>query len=98
HYGATLSLHDALPISQPNYLYELSQTAGASALGSQYALQKLEVAPAHELATGSGVPVAVIDSMIDTSHPEFQDATIALIDAADGDRKSTRLNSSNVKI
>ena len=85
---AALEADPTVVAAQPNYLYELSQTAGASALGSQYALQKLEVAPAHELATGSGVPVAVIDSMIDTSHPEFQDATIALIDAdggADGD-------------
>jgi subtilisin family serine protease len=37
----------------------------------QESVLDLEIAPAHELATGRGVTVAVIDSGIDTKHPDL---------------------------
>jgi subtilisin family serine protease len=38
----------------------------------QEAVIELEIEPAHELATGSGVTVAVIDSGIDERHPDLR--------------------------
>jgi hypothetical protein len=37
----------------------------------------LEIAPAHELATGQGVTVAVIDSGVDTRHPELRRVAVS---------------------
>ncbi|MES1155232.1 MAG: S8 family serine peptidase, partial [Pseudorhodoplanes sp.] len=62
----------------PNYLYTLSQTEMASAPANkpegdpaQYTLGKLRLPLAHGLAKGDQVLVAVIDSGVDTTHPEF---------------------------
>jgi subtilisin family serine protease len=62
--------------AQPNYRFTLAEqapvaqaAAGAEAL--QYAVDKLKLPQAHRLATGGQVLVAVIDSGVDTSHPEI---------------------------
>ena len=62
----------------PNYFYKLSQSAIASAPANkpegdpaQYALGKLRLPLAHGLAKGDHVLVAIIDSGVDTTHPEF---------------------------
>lgn len=67
--------------AQPNYIYVPAQTAAAAAPNPQYALERLAIADAHALATGEGVPVAVIDSQIDNTHSEFHEAIIDLLDA-----------------
>lgn len=79
---ADLEADPTVVYAQPNYLYSLLQGAGAA--GSQYALEKMAIFAAHELATGEGVAVAVIDSLIDPTHPEFSKASIELIDATGG--------------
>ena len=69
---------------------ELSLHAGAAARASarqagtrsqQYALAKLNVPQAHRLATGDRVLIAVIDSGIDTSHPEIDGFVAGSFDA-----------------
>lgn len=62
----------------PNYFHTLSQSEMASAPANkpegdpaQYALGKLRLPLAHGLAKGDKVLVAVIDSGVDTTHPEF---------------------------
>ena len=62
--------------AQPNYLFTLvqaSDSVGAAVAEtpdpSQYALTKLHLDEAHNLALGDNVLVAVIDSGIDTTHP-----------------------------
>jgi subtilisin family serine protease len=58
--------------AQPNYLYGLSQQAAAStADGAQYVVSKLHLLEAHRISTGEDVLVAVIDSKIDTAHPDL---------------------------
>lgn len=67
--------------AQPNYLYTTqeqqsaigpqSQAPDAGGDSAQYALAKLRLPQAHEFAKGDKVLVAVIDSTIDTTHPEL---------------------------
>jgi subtilisin family serine protease len=65
---------------QPNYLYELQDQLAAREQGNapvaegdpgQYALAKLRLPQAHVLSKGESVLVAVIDSGVDTTHPEL---------------------------
>ncbi len=77
---------------QPNSIYRLQQGApsggqppGRSPLAdAQYALAKMRIAEAHRLATGEAVRVAVIDSMVDATHPELAGAVTAAFDPAGG--------------
>jgi subtilisin family serine protease len=66
--------------AQPNYVFALqeqaSSPAGMQGDAAQYALDKLQIKQAHQIATGKGVLVAVIDSEIDAKHPDL-DGTIA---------------------
>ncbi len=78
---AALQSSPSVVYAQPNYLYTLLQSAGAQGTGAQYALDKLAVVRAHALATGTGIPVAVIDSQIDVTHSEFGKASIDAFDA-----------------
>jgi hypothetical protein len=78
--------------AQPNYRFTLAQAPVASLpqaptaraeldAGVQYAPAKLHLGEAHRFATGEKVLVAVIDSAIDTSHPEIIDAVADRFDA-----------------
>ena len=74
----TLQRSGAVKFASLNYIYRLSQAATASAPAekpdgdpAQYTLGKLRLPLAHGLAKGDQVLVAVIDSGVDTAHPEF---------------------------
>lgn len=70
---------------QPNYLFEIAQTSTPSDMRPmQYAPSKLHVAEAHELSTGQGVTVGVIDTAIDDMHPEMQDIDLRQSDVLGG--------------
>ena len=49
----------------------------------QYAVRKLHLDQAHQMARGDQVLVAVIDSRIDASHPEFAGSIVKEIDVLD---------------
>ena len=77
--------------AQPNYLFTLQQDAAKPASDSaapggdpaQYELAKLRLPQAHALAKGDNIPVAVIDSAVDVSHPELTGAIAQSFDATD---------------
>lgn len=93
---AALEADGSVVAAQPNYRYELMQAGAAAARSPQYALAKLDIGPAHELATGAGVPVAVIDSMIDGAHPEFRDSAIELMDATGTDTQEAHAHGTSI--
>jgi hypothetical protein len=71
--------------AQPNYLFQQEGQADDSQTRSegdpaQYVVAKLHLTEAHRLATGENVLVAVIDSGIDTSHPDLAGAVSASFD------------------
>jgi subtilisin family serine protease len=71
--------------AQPNYLYrqggQNDEKAPAQADESaQYVIGKLHLTDAHRLATGRNVLVAVIDSGIDTAHPDLVGTVAASFD------------------
>ncbi len=82
-------------IAQPNYVYRLQQDARTPAPlaplpplsplphgdPAQYAVAKLHLVEAHKLATGAGVLVAVIDSQVDTGHPDLGGTIAGSFDA-----------------
>lgn len=77
-----LEADNAVVTAQPNYLFALQQ-AEAKTEGdpAQYELAKLHLLQAHALARGSQIRVAVIDSAIDTAHPDLAGAVADSFDA-----------------
>lgn len=74
---------------QPNYHYDLLQTASAPAIQSQiaqYADDKLELPKAHDLSLGRNVVIALIDSAVDKRHEVFKSSHIDELDALDGEQ------------
>jgi subtilisin family serine protease len=67
--------------AQPNVIFIGQQAREAGGNPAQYALAKLLVPQAHQLATGNNILVAVVDSGIDTKHPEFAGAIADSFDA-----------------
>lgn len=68
---------------QPNYRYMLQQSKTGE--GIQYAVEKLKLQRAHELARGARILVAVIDSGIDVEHPEMKGTIEDTFNPAGGD-------------
>jgi subtilisin family serine protease len=74
--------------AQAIHLFKMSQAQQQplpQMTGDQYAPEKLGLMEAHRIATGNRVTVAVIDSGIDTSHPDLSGAIVNSYDAAGGD-------------
>jgi subtilisin family serine protease len=77
---------------QANYLATLQEAPQTVAVGTdapleQYSLEKLRLPQAHALATGNKVLIAIIDSGVDTSHPELAGMVADSFDAiGSGDR------------
>ena len=71
---------------QPNYYFTLQDEAAAVTRGdaSQYVLRELQIDKAHEIATGKDVLIAVIDSEIDTKHPDLGGTVTKGFDALGG--------------
>jgi subtilisin family serine protease len=67
--------------AQPNFIFTGQKDREAIGNPAQYALAKLLVPQAHQLATGNNVLVAVVDSGIDTKHPELAGAIVESFDA-----------------
>jgi hypothetical protein len=79
-------------VAQPNYVYRLQQDPQAPASlpllamprgdPAQYVVSKLRLPEVHKIATGANVLVAVIDSQVDTAHPDLNGTIAGQFDAA----------------
>jgi hypothetical protein len=80
-------------VAQPNYVYHLQQDAHAPASPTpapalprgdpaQYVVRKLRLPEVHKIATGANVLVALIDSQVDTAHPDLSGTIAGQFDAA----------------
>ncbi len=49
--------------------------------GDQYVINKLRLAEVHKVATGKDVTIAVIDSQVDSAHPELANAVAETFNA-----------------
>jgi subtilisin family serine protease len=78
---AALSTDPDVQLAQPNYDYRASKKPAAKADGPHYAGEKIRLDEAHRLARGQGVTIAVIDTAIDTDHPEIKGAVADMFDA-----------------
>jgi hypothetical protein len=70
-------------VAQPNYIYTLQQQpddaapasrgdSGPKGDAAQYILEKLKMSDVHRMVRGANVPIAVIDSEIDATHPDLE--------------------------
>jgi subtilisin family serine protease len=83
---AALGADARFRLAQLNFRYRLQddKPAPAPADALQYALAKLRLHEAHALSRGRNVTVAVIDSGIDTNHPELTGAVAGSFNALGG--------------
>jgi subtilisin family serine protease len=77
---------EKIGIAQPNYLFQLQEDAHVAVPApkgdpAQYVIDKLHLREAHAIASGANVTVAVIDSLIDTSHPDLTGSVSGQFDA-----------------
>lgn len=70
-------------LAQGNFAYRRQggEKSKAASTAPQYALSKISAAPAHAMALGRGVRIAVIDSAIDAAHPDLAGAVLNTFDA-----------------
>lgn len=85
-----LEAEGAVMTVQPNYIATLQERATRMVLPADiepYAVNRLRVPEAHALATGEQVLVAIIDSGVDSAHPELAGMIVDTFDAiGSGDR------------
>ena len=84
-------------VAQPNYVYTLQQqpsnpvpaSGGDATQGdpAQYMLEKLKISDVHRMVRGTNVPIAVIDSEIDVTHPDLEGAVTQSFDAVGAPEK-----------
>jgi filamentous hemagglutinin family protein len=80
---------------QPSYAYDLIQDVAQSGAApadttrrgdsAQYIVEKLGLVQAHLIATGKNIKVAVIDSEIDSKHPDLEGTITGTYDALPSD-------------
>ncbi len=78
---AALSSDPRVMMVQRNMIYQREGGASGAARAAQYGFDMIGAPSAHELATGRGVKVAVIDSGIDQAHSDLAGAVSEAFDA-----------------
>jgi subtilisin family serine protease len=80
-----LARYRGVAAAQPNWLYGLTQAQPATAdTGAQYVVGKLHLLEAHRISNGDDVTVALIDSRVDTAHPDLAGVVAEQYDAVGG--------------
>ena len=71
---------------RPDFRFRLQSAASTAASGGslQYVVDALRLQEAHQMARGSRISIAVIDSGIDASHPEMAGRVVRSFDAVGG--------------
>ncbi len=89
--------------AQRNNVFKLQQDTAASGDAvkpegdpAQYGLAKLRLPQAHALSVGADVTIAVIDSGIDTSHPELAGRIAASFDALGNAKEGPHIHGTSV--
>ena len=77
---------------QPNYLYRLQDEPNGRLGGNQYAGPKMRLTEAHTISNGEKTLVAVIDSGIDSAHPEILGTITESYDAINGGKGEKALH------
>ena len=80
----TLEADRVVMAVQPNYIATLQEMAARTAFPAdleQYALARMRMPEAHQLATGNRILIAVIDGGADTRHPELAGMVVSSYDA-----------------
>jgi len=76
--AAAVSRHRAVAWSQPLHIYETLADEGPDPLFAvQPAATSWQLADLHEVATGRGITVAVIDTKVDVGHPDLAGQFVA---------------------
>jgi subtilisin family serine protease len=74
--------------AQPNYTYSLTQgqrgPGAAAGDPAQYVVAKLHLDAVHRISTGNDVVIALIDSRVDRSQPDFAGRIVETYDAGCG--------------
>src|SRR2546425_9343238 len=81
-----------IAIAQPNYIFTFQQqgddatpasrgATGPKGDAAQYILEKLKISDVHRMVRGTNVPIAVIDSEIDATHPDLEGVVTKRFDA-----------------
>ena len=78
---AALTSDPRVMLVQPNMIYQRQAGAGGAARAAQYALDMVGAESAHQLATGRGIKIAVIDSGVDQAHSDLKGAVSEAYDA-----------------
>jgi subtilisin family serine protease len=82
---AALRRDPRVKLVQANFRYQAQSGADAAPQGQaalpQYALDKVALPQAHEMALGRDVVVAVIDAAVDDTHPDLKGAVLRSFDA-----------------
>ena len=81
---AQMTTDPRVQLAQGNFIYRRQsepRKVSATADQAQYALAKIAITAAHGLALGRGVRIAVIDSGIDTEHPDLAGVVVKTHDA-----------------
>src|SRR2546425_2549049 len=87
-----------IAIAQPNYIFTFQQqgddatpasrgATGPKGDAAQYILEKLKISDVHRMVRGTNVPIAVIDSEIDATHPDLEGVIAQRFSAVDAPEK-----------
>ena len=81
-------------VAQPNYVYTLQQQPGPrramtrrKAIPRNTCWRSSRLSDVHRMVRGTNVPIAVIDSQIDVTHPDLEGAVAQRFDAAGAPEK-----------
>lgn len=87
---AALKKNPNIEFAEPNYIYTVDFTPNDSSLGSQWAWDKIQAKQAWDVTQGStSTVIAVVDTGIQTTHPDLNAKIVAGYDYVDNDTVPT---------